>query len=400
LFEFTALDVEEGDSFLIKKHDKVILIDGGKDSSNSFTEKIKSKKINNIDLIVCTHADTDHSEGLINLLKSNYLKKCNMIWMPAIWKKHIQLLKEKNQSFILDLIEEVKKENDIANEVIEGFINVNEIDAVRNKEGFTKASPRENLTLNYIYNNGSKKFHFNYGINFVDSFSINQFCLIRKALHTYGKLLELIEVASVKRIPITWFDLVESPLTHKDYFNFKEDGLLTPLCHRPITVQEINNKPNPDVLGMLRKGDVNKESIVLASKKDTKLPLVIISSDSDFELIKWMPSSEEMLITVPHHGSSRNSEAIQKCISLSSGKNLKYIRGDSSRISISNEFLTLKNDFNTFCTICREWNIPKRSGTKVRQNAQSIDVYFENNKLRVSDNSRPCKCRRKCTKHP
>ncbi|MGD7023057.1 MBL fold metallo-hydrolase [Rossellomorea vietnamensis] len=414
MLEFIAFDVEEGDSFLIKKGDKQILIDGGKDSSNLFPNKIKNLNINKLDLIVCTHADTDHAQGLINLLKSNVLNQCDMIWMPAKWKKHIQILKEQNSAFIPNLLEEIKKV-DISEELIEEYIqeSINEKDEKEPRLNVDdrliigypyhvaddiEASPPENLLLSRLFKQ-SLDFNeysapiYNWSIERNYNFyTPKQFGLFRKVLHTYGKLIELIEVANHRGIPITWFDYVRTPLSIEDYNRFREDDLLTPLCHRPIAEIDIESMPDPNILEMLPKYSVNKDSIVLASKNTEDLPLVIISSDSDFEKIDWLPSSEAMLITVPHHGSANNIEAFNKCLEFSLGKNPILVRGDSNRISMSDEFIASRHDYTIYCTICRKWNSKGPNGTKIRNKPQTIHMHFQDKQWSLINNPISCKC--------
>ena len=72
----TFFDVGQGDAILISQGDKQILIDGGPNSA--VIEKLSSEMPfwdRNIELVVLTHADSDHLSGLIDVLKSYQVER-------------------------------------------------------------------------------------------------------------------------------------------------------------------------------------------------------------------------------------------------------------------------------------------------------------------------------------
>jgi competence protein ComEC len=70
--EVSFINVGQGDSALISDytgHD--VLIDGGKSSAGStVVAYIREKNVDDIDVMVASHADSDHIGGLINVLNS------------------------------------------------------------------------------------------------------------------------------------------------------------------------------------------------------------------------------------------------------------------------------------------------------------------------------------------
>jgi len=80
--KFIALPVKVGDSFLLKDENKIILIDGGMNKKH-IVKLLNQEGIHHIDLLVCTHYDADHINGIIGILKSNKFT-FKELWLPEI----------------------------------------------------------------------------------------------------------------------------------------------------------------------------------------------------------------------------------------------------------------------------------------------------------------------------
>lgn len=82
--KLTALPVNVGDSFLLRDEDKIILVDGGMNKTH-ILNLLRKEQIPNdhIDLLVCTHYDADHINGIIGILKSQKFT-FKEIWLPEI----------------------------------------------------------------------------------------------------------------------------------------------------------------------------------------------------------------------------------------------------------------------------------------------------------------------------
>lgn len=82
--KFTALPVNVGDSFLLRTENKVVLVDGGMNKQHILKLLRKEKITNNhIDLLICTHYDADHINGIIGILKSQKYS-FKELWLPEI----------------------------------------------------------------------------------------------------------------------------------------------------------------------------------------------------------------------------------------------------------------------------------------------------------------------------
>jgi hypothetical protein len=432
MLKFTALDVQEGDAFLLEKDDKKILIDGGKDRGNKFPEKFSSTGITQLDLIVCTHADADHAEGLINLLRSDIELTCQEIWIPAKWQRYIDKIKANRVGFIIKLIQELKcnSQDKSLVEMVESaektyelkpeeklfendeaikcnFSSITYCREMKDRNGYETTNPSqyETYLLSKLepsevikhYRNRILELHGKeliLHLHGIGELTDSQFDDFREALEKYGKLEALLDEVNKKNIKISWFELVEDPMTNEDFDVYDEQGLLTPLCHHKLTTYTHKRSSEP-ILEMLPKYDPNKISLVLASKETEKNPLIIFSSDSDFEKVEYIPSAENMLITVPHHGSKSNIEALEKCIEVSNDKNPLWIRGDSHRIIMSELFISkVQSSGICYCTLCRDWNTDSRGG-KPSSEYQLISFFYDSYWKNVRETELiPCKCKR------
>lgn len=85
MMEVKMISVGQGDSIYMRIEDKNILIDAGSSSENNITEYtilpfLKNNGVNSIDYLFVTHSDSDHMNGVYQLLeykinKENYVKK-------------------------------------------------------------------------------------------------------------------------------------------------------------------------------------------------------------------------------------------------------------------------------------------------------------------------------------
>lgn len=86
--EIAALDVGQGDGFVLRKGALVFTIDNGSTSKNLFPEQIffpycKAKRIQHIDYALLTHCDRDHISGIQALLEKNPSIGLSHLILPA-----------------------------------------------------------------------------------------------------------------------------------------------------------------------------------------------------------------------------------------------------------------------------------------------------------------------------
>jgi len=109
----------KGDSFLLFRGRYTILVDGGW-KTDQLENKISSHfpDLQNIDIVVVTHADGDHAGGLRDLLgkkkqkgyeASSENRRINEFWLPGRWSDIADELIEYPKSFLKNLLREVNK---------------------------------------------------------------------------------------------------------------------------------------------------------------------------------------------------------------------------------------------------------------------------------------------------
>lgn len=86
--EIAALDVGQGDGFVLRKGNLVFTIDNGSTSKNLFPEQIffpycKAKRIQHIDYALLTHCDRDHISGIQALLEKHPSISLSHLILPA-----------------------------------------------------------------------------------------------------------------------------------------------------------------------------------------------------------------------------------------------------------------------------------------------------------------------------
>ena len=103
MMKFTAIGVHEGDSFFLEYDNKKILVDGGV-SQDEVLKYLVDNGVSSkfLDVIICTHYDSDHINGVIGLLKNGF--GFDELWLPAIEGKIISELGNKTTQEIISAI--------------------------------------------------------------------------------------------------------------------------------------------------------------------------------------------------------------------------------------------------------------------------------------------------------
>lgn len=104
-FIFMALGVGRGDAFFLQKGSNTFLIDGGS-SVNGFANLFQNvTKQDDVDVVVCTHNDSDHANGILGFLLSGL--RCKEVWLPGSWMHLLEDLLLHPERFAEELVSNV-----------------------------------------------------------------------------------------------------------------------------------------------------------------------------------------------------------------------------------------------------------------------------------------------------
>lgn len=335
--KFTALPVTVGDAFLLRDDNKLILVDGGM-SKSRIVKLLNQEKIpnNHIDLLVCTHYDADHINGIIGILKSQKFT-FKEIWLPEILGS-IGYTLSKN---ISELLEDLRNNRFSLekNSYFDNFI-FSKRDCTEIHKDSMENNSFEDIDNN-VLNNFIKYWHYDV---FWHIYGYSEKSLAMSL--TLKAIASLISSSLNSGAYIRWFNY--SGNTHNTYgYNlYNENAIQT-----DITI--FDSKTFFSALSLISLSNINKYSLVYKYEKEN-VPDVLFSADSDLHFYSSsVVLKDNSIVTAPHHGSATNNSAYQKI----SGNNLFYVRSDrGQQARPGQEFL---KQSQKYCTICRN-NTPKQ----------------------------------------
>jgi hypothetical protein len=96
-----------GDSFLLRRGDRNILVDGGYGSQALIAAlSAPSVAVSHLHIVVCTHADKDHAGGLTDLLDKSAVR-VDEFWLPGAWSDSLPELLQNPHSVVDALVAEL-----------------------------------------------------------------------------------------------------------------------------------------------------------------------------------------------------------------------------------------------------------------------------------------------------
>jgi ribonuclease BN (tRNA processing enzyme) len=378
---FIALPVGQGDAFFYQRDNLKILVDGGRSKKNFPKLVDKHLKIKEIDIIICTHNDADHTNGLIGLLKEQKVR-INQVWLPGSWSYKLKELLENPDSFFLELVEDISK---IPNEKLSTLENL----AIFTEKFFQELDNElllrlcnQNTTL--AYSSCSDLLILEPSSWWSQPKRIN---LWLSAINAADRIKKIAYLAYDRQIRIRWFDFDE--FKRKGQSSGGEKNILEPVNAFEILPQTIKIS----ALKYLYLTVDNKKSIVFLSPENNKKLGVLFTGDSDFKLFNIQHQSPilPMIVTTPHHGSDNNKNAYKVINSWHNNpSSLIWVRSDQINNSPNkgrpgHSFRTISGQ--RLCTICR----PPSNHTK-----QAVELFHSQSgffKWFWHSNVRNCQCK-------
>ncbi|MFO1495863.1 MAG: MBL fold metallo-hydrolase [Lysobacterales bacterium] len=324
----TALPVGTGDAFLWQDGGRTTLVDGGQNKLQA-NHEIEARSIQKIDVAICTHADADHVDGLLAILRNPRIR-IGTVWVPSRWGNGLH-----------DLIQDpITALHNLARECIESNLTNLEQESELDR-------PNSGTT------------------DLVDTSALEEAIMESPDL---GRVIEglIMETWFVKRWPPLWLDsqftlsriwgLVRAALeagAELRWFEYGKppNGGLDRL--KPVnsaeTAKVAKSKAN---LAWLRLTRVNREALVFAGESKCGAR-VLFCSDSDLAGITKLPlGTGALLATAPHHGSEKNAGAYAAIDAMGANQNVLWVRSDRAAKRRPREVFLKIPAIRRACTTC------------------------------------------------
>ncbi len=329
---FSALPVGQGDAFLLERSELRLLVDGGK--SRHQAGRLLASRLNfpHLDVVICTHNDTDHAEGVLGLLEGQEIS-VGEVWLPGRWTERLVDLCSDEDRFFEALLGEVEASDHTSLEALAQSLPAEESAPSLPTDGSSRHRDPETTDAS----TDPADFEDGELIDALDRASPGLRWLWPRYLAQQQRALwmECIEAARrIVAIAVAARDL-GCRLRWFDYAGFRTTG--TPRGGRPdlmpinsVEISARTRRPQLSPLRYLALSVANRESRVFYSPADDSGPGVLFTADSDLALIpQGLTLGSEDLVTVPHHGSEANANAyavVERAVG--STNTLTWVRSD------------------------------------------------------------------------
>jgi hypothetical protein len=352
LDRFVSLKVGQGDSFYLKRGEHSILVDGGlaEKGISKFFKKGKEQVIleNKINILVCTHNDKDHANGILGFLRNEELF-CDEVWLPGIWTSRLKDILTRPSLFLNELIYNIADSYptyDLAS--LGDFYSDDKMQPDNRNE------PEEYVQLEELYSELEASLEKNYDIHDVAQFH-RGFYLLRLPTSNIELFVEAINAAKLikdiaiaafqKGANIKWFEY------HEYQCSGGKEGILEPVNSKEISTADKVKKRG--ALEYLALSMANRQSLVFHSPSSSNAPAVLFSADSNFKFKQTIPCSHGMIITASHHGSKSNSNCYYLYENASSKhQNSIWVRSDGCFRSRPGPWYLKIPSTQRYCTRC------------------------------------------------
>jgi hypothetical protein len=378
--KFIALPVGQGDAFYLEREDFRVLVDGGKSKTAISPWMQYICKIDQLDVLICTHNDADHANGVIGLLE-NWDGIVTEVWLPGSWTYRMKDLFLNPARFYEELINKSMKAAELGKRL--------EYPSLERLGGCKEISSKEkdltesdSFDLRELVDTTD---HFVDCSFFEDDFGFYPyhryiFChlspihrLIFETLSAANNITNIVSLAYDRGCAIRFFEFGKA-------VSGGRPGSLVPVNSGEMLT--LKSKAI-DALTYLALTTANKESLAFLSPEDERNPAVLFTADSDlnFPLPSTAPRRGP-IITGPHHGSEDNANAY--------GVVQKWLTSKVTPIWVRSDCKTNKRPGNSFisqrrkyCTLCNCGTHPK----------QTIELHSSGNNWSATAGTRSCSCR-------
>lgn len=322
---FSALEVGQGDAFLLEKDGWKCLFDSG-GSKSGLESLLKNKRISHLNLAVCSHNDFDHTNGFLGILDTNSKITVDEIWLPGLFGSIIQ--------YVMD--------NGIPREILEPedyHIDDINLESLYDRElrpiscdEFEDNMPMYKGFMDYAHRYMRHKFRPYF------RFSLKELSLLIK-LKNIEKIAKL---AYQRGCIIRWFEPVNGCAAN--YIDYGFTALNSKETHQIKKLKGVK-----EFIYALTLTDENKYSLVFEYAEEGT-PIVRFSADSDCTCQSVTPYPSNIILTAPHHGSEANQNVYYSI----QGDDMIWVRSDCK--SRKRPCAAFKSQANRYCLACRNRN--------------------------------------------
>jgi hypothetical protein len=343
---FTALPVGQGDAFLLSSAAFSALIDGGRSHTTLPALFSEHRRGRALEVVVCTHNDADHAEGLIGLLASRKIK-IGQMWLPGQWTTRLDDLLVAPEAFLLEVLHDIdalsedRRQRPLT-ELADAYGDADTVGA----EGPAIVDVMDEAIEASVFRPGRRLRHLaSWWALWFHPFHRMGPRLFWEAIDAAERIRKLAYLAWHQAAAVRWFDVTSSPAT----------TTTEPLS--PVNAKEIVYVPRyrPGALEFLALSVSNKRSLCFEFRPTSKDLGVLLTADSDLKFAAPIRWSKGMIVTAPHHGSEANSHAYDRATRESSFfQSIRWVRSDGR--FRSRPGAAYLRQAQRYCTRCRPYS--------------------------------------------
>lgn len=368
---FTAIGVERGDAFFLEKEDKKLLVDGGNSYTRFPRRFVKATGRKHVNVIVCTHGDSDHARGILGFLRKKELS-ADEVWLPASWMDRLEDLTQKPKEFLMELLTDIEKVRD---EHIKDLSRLGD-------EYATGKSEKEDLVMEVkaedLMESIEEALYVSVPFVYATETSNMRLKLIIEAVSASRLLRQIFLAACLSGCLIRWFNYIGN--NNQINASGGIQDLLVPT--NAVEVARIR-RPKRSALKYISLTMSNRQSLVFISPRNELNSGVLFTADSDLSFAQTIPWHDRMIITSPHHGSESNKYAYQRFSKeAGSEEDVVWVRSDG-RFARRPGKSYLGVSGRKYCTCCRGCRFPKQN---VKMMFSKVNFAWQ------PKTTRPCRC--------
>lgn len=398
---FIAIPVAQGDAFYLEREGFSVLIDGGRSKSSLPSLFQAVTKTDGVNVVICTHNDADHANGIIGFLESGL--RCDEVWLPGRWLSVLpDVLKPFVEVFstLVEDIHETADSSEIKTQALSPSLIETYAEHVRHPGADTpsseevltvaedgwpetcvrileQAEPWEVLPQWLEHCGADSGLVWPYPLyRYYRQLSMADIQLLWSAIDAASRIRAIATVAFHRGIPVRWFE----------FNTIEPSGGIQAL--QPINAREVarvRSRVGP-LLTFLALTVSNKESLVFWSPPTDQHPGVLFTADSDLASASLPTSLAHAIVTAPHHGSEAN-ESAYKTVAVHAPMDfpsITWVRSDGRyRSRPGSTYLGLVS--RRLCTLCR-----RAGGTSTAK--QTVQLFSRGGVWTRHRASRLCSC--------